>query len=88
MEASSLPPPATSQRLSASAAERSAGAPIVAAMGRLDQLLAEWLEPPHDGYRDGEIPRYGQCPDCDQPVRSDRSDLLAEHAEVCAGSKR
>jgi hypothetical protein len=38
----------------------------------------------HDGYRDGELPRYQQCAHgCGQTVRADRLDLLREHDETC-----
>jgi hypothetical protein len=38
----------------------------------------------HDGYRDGELPRYAQCAHgCGRTVRADRLDLLREHDETC-----
>lgn len=53
-------------------------------MAGLD-LLRELLRcVPHEGYRDGEVPRYGDCRHgCESIVRLDRTDLLSEHDAVC-----
>jgi hypothetical protein len=38
---------------------------------------------PHWGYIDCETPTYAECT-CGLPVRTDRLDLLSEHAVACA----
>jgi hypothetical protein len=56
-------------------------------MAGLDSLLFLYNDPfswAHDGYHEGEVPRYAECRfGCGHLVRADRTDLLAEHHVVC-----
>lgn len=39
----------------------------------------------HWGYTEGERPSYALCCHCTQRIRTDRLDLLLEHAGTCVG---
>lgn len=40
----------------------------------------------HWGYTEGERPSYALCSHCTHRIRTDRLDLLLEHAGTCAGN--
>jgi hypothetical protein len=61
-------------------------------MAALDTTLMFLSDPfvwAHDGFHDGEIPRYAECRyGCGHLVRADRTDLLSEHHQVCPNFPR